>query len=296
MTTIAHGVDLAITPLTGTTGAEIRGVSLREPLDPATVAGIQRALYEYKVVFFPEQHLSTDEHFAFAAQLGEITEGHPTSAADQGRFGLNEINYTELFEKARAGGPDPTRKPRREGWHTDVTFVETPPAASILNAIAMPERGGDTVFANTQAAYEGLSAPFRAFLDGLVAVHDGEAAFGAQIRAVGYGEWDGERFTELHPVEHPLVRTHPETGERALFVNPEFTSHIKGFTRRESDGLLELLYQHMVDQKYLVRYNWKAGDLGIWDNRATMHLVVFDYDITQHRQIQRVTIKGERPF
>jgi alpha-ketoglutarate-dependent taurine dioxygenase len=294
VTTVAPSVELAITPLTGTTGAEIRGVSLREPLPPATVAEILQALYEYKVIFFPGQHLSTDEHFAFTAQLGEITEGHPTSAADKGRWGLNEINYTEIREQY-AGRVDPLRKPRRGGWHTDVTFMETPPAASILNAIAMPERGGDTVFANTQAAYEGLSAPFRAFLDGLVAVHDGEEAFGAQIRANGFGEWDGETFTEVHAVEHPLVRTHPETGKRALFVNPEFTSHIKGFSRHESDGLLELLYQHMVDQKYTVRYNWNAGDLGIWDNRATMHLVVIDYG-TQHRLIQRATIKGERPF
>jgi len=293
VTTVAPSVRLAITALTGTTGAEIRGVDLTQPLPPATVAEIRRALFEYKVIFFPGQHLSTDEHFAFAGQFGPITEGHPTSSADHGRFGLNEINYTELRE-TYAGRHDPTRRPRREGWHTDVTFMETPPMGSILNAVAMPERGGDTVFANTQAAYEGLSAPFREFLDGLVAVHSGEEAFGAQIRAAGYGEWDGERFTELRPVEHPVVRTHPETGERSLFVNPEFTSHIKGFSRRESDGLLELLYQHMTDQTYLVRYTWSAGDLGFWDNRATMHLVVFDYG-TQHRLIQRVTIKGDRP-
>lgn len=294
MTTVAPNIDIAVTPLTGSTGAEIRGVSLREPLPPATVAQIRQALFEYKVIFFPEQHLSTDEHFAFAAQFGEITEGHPTSAADHGRWGLNEINYTEIRE-AYAGRQDPTRKPRLSGWHTDVTFMETPPMGSILNALAMPERGGDTVFANTEAAYEGLSAPFREFLDGLVAIHNGEEAFGEQIRANGYGEWEGKRFTELHPVEHPVVRTHPETGKRSLFVNPEFTSHIKGFSRRESDGILELLYEHMVDQKYLVRYNWKAGDLGFWDNRATMHLVVIDYG-TQHRLIQRVTIKGEQPY
>jgi alpha-ketoglutarate-dependent taurine dioxygenase len=291
---IASTIRLDITPLTGTTGAAIRGVTLREPLSSAILSDIRQALFEYKVIFFPGQHLSTDEHFAFAEQLGEITEGHPTSAADQGRWGLNEINYTERRE-AYAGRHDPARKPRREGWHTDVTFMETPPMASILNAIAMPERGGDTVFANTQAAYEALSPPFREFLDGLVAVHSGEEAFGEQIRARGYGEWEGTRFSQLQPVEHPVVCTHPETGQRCLFVNPEFTSHLKGFSRRESDGLLELLYQHMVEQKFLVRYSWNAGDLGIWDNRATMHLVVIDYG-TQHRLIQRVTIKGERPF
>jgi taurine dioxygenase len=294
VTTVAPNIEIAVTPLTGSTGAEIRGVCLREPLPPQTVAQIRQALFEYKVIFFPGQHLSTDEHFAFAAHFGEITEGHPTSAADHGRWGLNEINYTEIRE-TYAGRQDPTRRPRLGGWHTDVTFMETPPMGSILNALAMPERGGDTVFANTEAAYEGLSAPFREFLDGLVAIHNGEEAFGEQIRANGYGEWEGKRFTELHPVEHPVVRTHPETGKQSIFVNPEFTSHIKGFSRRESDGLLELLYQHMVDQKYLVRYNWKAGDLGFWDNRATMHLVVIDYG-TQHRLIQRVTIKGERPY
>ena len=294
MSTIASSMELAVTPLTGTTGAEIRGFNLHEPLSPATLSAIRSALFEYKVIFFPEQHLSTDEHFAFATQFGELTEGHPTSAADNGRWGLNEINYTQIRE-TYAGRQDPTRKPRREGWHTDVTVMETPPMGSILNAMAMPDRGGDTVFANTQAAYEALSPPFRAFLDELVAIHDGEQAFGEQIRANGYGEWEGKRFSKLEPVEHPVVRTHPETGKRCLFVNPEFTSHIKGFSRRESDGLLELLYQHMVDQKFLVRYNWKVGDLGFWDNRATMHLVVVDYG-TQHRLIQRVTIKGERPY
>ena len=136
MTTIAENVGLAITPLTGTTGAEIRGVSLREPLSTATVSEIRRALFDYKVIFFPEQHLSTDEHFAFAAQFGEITEGHPTSAADHGRWGLNEINYTEIRE-AYAGRQDPTRKPRLGGWHTDVTVMETPLMGSILNAVAM---------------------------------------------------------------------------------------------------------------------------------------------------------------
>jgi taurine dioxygenase len=291
--TIASTVKLDITPLTGTTGAEVRGVNLREPLPPATVADIRQALFEYKVIFFPGQHLSTDEHFAFAEHFGEITEGHPTSAGDNGRWGLNEIDYSAR-RQAYAGRHDPGRKPRRDGWHTDVTFMETPPMGSILNALVMPARGGDTVFANTQAAYEGLSAPFRTFLDGLVAVHNGEEAFGQQIRAQGYGEWEGKRFGQLQPVEHPVVCTHPETGKRCLFVNPEFTSHIKGLSRRESDGLLELLYQHMVDQRFLVRYKWNAGDLGFWDNRATMHLVVIDYG-EQHRVIQRVTIKGDRP-
>jgi alpha-ketoglutarate-dependent taurine dioxygenase len=295
MTTVTSPTARLVSrPLTGTTGAEIHGVELRGELDPETVAAIRAALVEYKVIFFPGQHLTSEEHLAFSAQLGEITEAHPISRGNQGHPGLHEINYTELRE-AYSTRRDELRKPRLDGWHTDVTFMETPPMASVLNAIAMPERGGDTVFANTEAAYEGLSEPFRRFADSLVAVHDGEPAFGDQLRADGFAEWDGKRFTAFTPVEHPLVRTHPESGRKSLFVNPEFTSHIKGLSRRESDGVLGLLYEHMVHQKYLVRYSWNTGDLGIWDNRATMHFVVVDYG-TQHRLIQRVTLKGERPF
>jgi taurine dioxygenase len=293
-TTVSAGVHFAVTPLTGTTGAELRGVDLRGPLDPAIVAEIHQSLVEYKVIFFPGQHLSTEEHLAFSAQLGEITEAHPVSRGNHGHAGLHEIDYTAL-RREYASRRDTLRKPRRDGWHTDVTFMENPPMASVLNAIAMPDRGGDTVFANTEAAYEGLSEPFQRFVDGLVAVHDGDQYFGDQLRADGFAEWDGARITAFTPVEHPVVRTHPESGKRCLFVNPEFTSHIKGLSRRESDGLLEILYDHMVHQKYLVRYHWKAGDLGIWDNRATMHFVVVDYG-DQHRLIQRVTLRGDRPY
>jgi alpha-ketoglutarate-dependent taurine dioxygenase len=294
MTTVASSVQLDITPLTGLTGAEIRGVDLHEPLAESTVADIHDALVEYKVIFFPGQHLSSEEHLAFAAQCGDITEAHPISRGNLGHPGLHEINYSEIRD-TYATRYNPLKKPHRDGWHTDVTFMETPPMGSILNALAIPERGGDTVFANTEAAYEGLSAPFQQFLDGLVAVHDGEEAFGEGLRKDGFAEWDGQRITEFTPVEHPLVRTHPVSGRKSLFVNPEFTSHIKGFSRRESDGILGLLYEHMINQKYLVRYNWTTGDLGFWDNRATMHFVVVDYG-TQHRLIQRVTLKGERPF
>jgi len=294
MTTVASRVELDITPLTGFTGAEIRGVDLRQTLAESTVADILAALVEYKVIFFPRQNLSSEEHLAFAAQCGEITEAHPISRGNQGYPGLHEINYSEIRD-TYADRHDPLKKPRLDGWHTDVTFMETPPMGSILNALAIPERGGDTVFANTEAAYEGLSAPFQQFLDGLVAVHDGEEAFGEGLRKDGFAEWDGQRFTQFTPVEHPLVRTHPVSGKKSLFVNPEFTSHIKGFSRRESDGILGLLYEHMISQKFLVRYNWNTGDLGFWDNRATMHFVVIDYG-TQHRLIQRVTLKGERPF
>ena len=151
------------------------------------------------------------------------------------------------------------------------------------------------MWADTQAAYEGLSQPFKELVDGLTAVHDGGRRFGKLLDYVGHGEWDGEQFTELVPAEHPVVRTHPETGRRSLFVNPGFTVKIKGLSSKESDTLLDFLYAHMATPEYVVRYRWDEGDLGFWDNRTTMHYAIGDYG-DAHRVIQRVTIKGDQPY
>ena len=204
-----------------------------------------------------------------------------------------EIDYTkarELYKQV------PTQEyGDRERWHTDVTFVERPPLGSILNAIVIPPAGGDTLWADTNAAYEDLSQPIRQLVDGLTAMHDGNRNFNALLKQRGQGEWDGETFTELKSVEHPVVRTHPETGRKSLFVNPGFTRSIKGLTTKESDALLAFLYDHMTTPEYIVRYRWEEGDLGFWDNRTTMHYAIGDYG-DAHRVIQRVTIKGDKPF
>jgi taurine dioxygenase len=174
-----------------------------------------------------------------------------------------EIDYT----RARKGLGDRGREySEGDNWHTDVTSVETPPLGSILNAIVIPAAGGDTLGADTRAAYEGLSQPIKDLVDGLTAVHDGRRAFGRILQAVGKGKWDGEEFTELTPVEHPVVRTHPETGRRNLFVNTGFTVRIKGLTAKESDTLL-----------------------GQPDDNALRH-----HYGDAHRVIQRVTIKGRQ--
>jgi taurine dioxygenase len=164
---------------------------------------------------------------------------------------------------------------------------------SILNAVAIPDSGGDTLWSNQAAAFEGLSPALRGFLRTLTAVHDGRAQFGALLAAVKEGSWEGERLVSLDPVEHPVVRTHPETGEEVLFVNPGFTSHIKDLSREESTHLLSYLYAHSVRPAYTVRYHWTAGTLGFWDNRATQHAVVGDF--TQRRVIQRITLRGDEP-
>lgn len=287
MTITADTVQLDIAPLSGTIGAEIGNVDLHQPLDPETVTAIRQALLDYKVIFLPGQHLSAAEHKKFATYFGEITNAHPVVPGLDDHREVFEIDYTKarhIVESERADYGD------HDKWHTDVTFMDTPPLGSILNAIVIPAAGGDTLWADTNAAYEGLSRPFRELVDGLTAVHDGNPAFGRLLGLLG----DGERFTELVPVEHPVVRTHPETGRRSLFVNPGFTAGIKGLSPKESSALLAFLYSHMVTPEYLVRYRWEAGDLGFWDNRTTMHYAIDDYG-DAHRVIQRVTIRGDKP-
>jgi alpha-ketoglutarate-dependent taurine dioxygenase len=290
--TTATSVQLDIAPLSGTIGAEIRNVDLHRPLDPETQGAIRQALLDYKVIFFPGQHLRPEEHKDFASHFGEITVAHPVIPGLEEHREVFEIDYTKARNLVGGRG---SQYNEREKWHTDVTFVETPPLGSILNAIVIPAAGGDTLWADTQAAYEGLSAPLRALVDGLTAVHDGTRSFGKLLQTVGKGEWDGESFTELVQVEHPVVRTHPETGRRNLFVNPGFTIRIKELTVRESDALLQYLYQHMTTPEYVVRFRWEEGDLGFWDNRTTMHYAVGDYG-DAHRVIQRVTLRGDRPY
>ncbi|HEY1832454.1 MAG TPA: TauD/TfdA family dioxygenase [Acidimicrobiales bacterium] len=293
MTTITdRPLQLAIAPLSGTIGAEIRDVDLHADLSEETVAAIRRALLDFKVIFLPGAHLSPAEHKTFAGYFGEITNAHPVIRGIEEHKEVFEIDYTAA--RQHQGGRT-SEYGERDKWHTDVTFVETPPLGSILNAIVIPEAGGDTLWADTNAAYEALSQPFKDLVDGLTAIHDGTAAFGKLLALVGKGEWDGEEFTELVPVEHPVVRTHPETGRRSLFVNPGFTQRIKGVSLKESTALLQFLYQHMSTPEFVVRYRWEPGDLGFWDNRTTMHYAISDYG-DAHRVIQRVTIKGDRPY
>ena len=290
--TTTTSVQLDITPLSGTIGAEIRGIDLHQTPEPDTLAAVRQALLDYKVIFFPGQHLSPDEHKRFASLFGEITVAHPVIPGLEDHKEVFEIDYTKARALVGGTGSD---YDDRENWHTDVTFVETPPLGSILNAIVIPAAGGDTLWADTQAAYEGLSPAIRQLVDGLTAVHDGDRSFGKVLAAVGKGEWDGKEFTELVQVEHPVVRTHPETGRRNLFVNPGFTKRIVGLRPRESDAILQFLYRHMTTPEYVVRYRWEEGDLGFWDNRTTMHYAIHDYGAA-HRVIQRVTIRGDKPF
>jgi len=282
-----------VVPLSGTIGAELRDVDLRRDLDDDTIAAIRSVWLDRKVVFFPGQHLTPEEHLAFARRFGTPTEGHPVIPGLKGNPEVFEIDYSAPRELYANYG-DVARRTRGLDWHTDVTFVERPPIGSILRAVVVPPAGGDTLFSDQVAAFESLSASLQAFLENLTATHDGRAAFQSVLDQVGEGAWEGEAVTKLEPVVHPAVRTHPETGKRSLFVNPGFTSHINELSRAESDALLGFLYEHSVRPEHVVRRHWTAGDIGFWDNRVTQHAVVGDYG-DAHRVIQRVTLKGERP-
>lgn len=282
-----------VVPLSATIGAELRGIDLRRDLDDRTVAAIRSVWLDRKVVFFPDQHLTPEEHVAFADRFGSITEGHPVIPPVSGHPEIMEIDYSRPRELYAQYGDVSTRTKGLD-WHTDVTFVARPPMGSILRAVVVPPAGGDTLFSDQVAAFEALSPALQAFLTTLTATHDGRAAFQGLLDHVGEGSWDGDVLTKLEPVSHPVVRTHPETGRRALFVNPGFTSHINELERAESDALLAYLYAHSVRPEFTVRRHWTAGDVGFWDNRVTQHSVVGDYG-DDHRVIQRVTLRGDVP-
>lgn len=294
LTDAPASVGLEIRELSGSIGAEIRGVDLSVELDPDTIAAIRRVWLERRVVIFPGQFVTPAEHKRFAASFGELTPAHPVVPGIDGHPEIFEIDYSKSREVYAQYGDISTRRAGLD-WHTDVTFVERPPAAGILNALVIPRSGGDTLWSDQVAAFSALSESFRDYLRSLRAIHDGRRAFGEQLaNRDGGGEWDGEVYRSLDPVRHPVVRTHPETGEEALFVNPGFTSHIEGLRADESEAVLSFLHAHSTRPEFVVRHHWSAGDIAFWDNRSTQHSVVGDYG-EEHRVIQRVTIRGDRP-
>lgn len=252
---------LTVRPVSGALGAEVTGVSLAA-LDEVTFGEIRRLWNRYLVLFFPDQHLSPEQHIAFARRFGE-PEIHPFIRK------LDDDHPEIVVLKGDA---------RADVFHTDVTYTATPPMASILHARTMPDHGGDTIFTNQYLAFEGLSAPMRAFLEQLSAVHTANTFGHPEIRAT-----------------HPVVRAHPETGRRSLFVNRQFTSHIEELRRPESEILLSYLLRWSEEPMLQCRYRWAPGTIGIWDNRCTQHYAVNDYPSDGDRRIERVTVLGDAP-
>ncbi len=269
---------LDIRPLTTAIGAEVHGVDCAGSIDDDTIAAIRAAWLEHLVLFFPGQHLQPADQIAFASRFGEVTEGHPVE---------------KLVPEHPELQPIDSLKDRTNFWHTDITFMAEPPMASMLYSVVVPAVGGDTMWVNTRAAYDALGAPLRRFCDDLVGVHF--SPYYAQVVADGGGNtWHGRRLEQLPPVEHPVVRVHPETGRRNLFVNPGFTVGLKDLPGAQGKSLLKLLYNHMTAPEFLVRYKWQPGTLAFWDNRTTMHYGIYDYGDAR-RVMHRVVLRGDRP-
>ena len=297
MTILQEAETITVRPVAGHAGADISGVDIAGPLAPETVQQLKDALHRYKVIFFRDQQLDHASQIAFGRQFGPLTYAHPHDEAPP--EGYAEIFTVDPRRYEQRYGEDFRNQVRRRrysyftGWHTDVTAAVNPPAVSILRADVVPEIGGDTQWTNLQAAYEGLSPAVQAFADGLRAEH----RYGGPDSGLSRNSAYSRRVEDnLLVAIHPVVRVHPVTGAKGLFVNPGFTSHIADVSARESKAILDLLYSEITRPEYTVRFRWAPGSVAIWDNRATSHLAPTDIEhLDVQRTLHRVTVIGEVP-
>jgi taurine dioxygenase len=266
---------ITVTKTTPAVGASVSGVDLAN-IDDATLAEIRRALVDHCVLFFRDQHMTAEQHIAFGRRFGDL-DVHPAAANATGHEEILVISADE--NSSRANG---------EAWHSDVSCLPEPPMGSILYMHEVPPTGGDTMFASMYAAYDALSKRMKSYLEGLRAVHSGEHIY--------RGLYDGVQDKASYPhASHPVVRTHPESGRKCLFVNRAFTTHIQDIPRDESDAILRYLYDHMEHPNFQVRFQWQPNSVAFWDNRCAQHRAIWDY--WPHRRYgHRVTVKGDTPF
>lgn len=279
---------IAVTRLTSALGAEISGVDLSQPLGNDTFAAVHRALLDHCVIFFRDQLMTPDQQVAFARRFGPISI-HPYAAAVEGHPEVMRV-FKEKDDKINFGG----------GWHSDMTFLEKPPLGSVLYAKEVPPAGGDTMFANQYLAYDALSPGMKRTVDSLNAVHSANAQYGVD------GMSEANRHNDQRSMKpktsedakaevvHPVVRTHPETGRKALYVNIGFTQRFDGWTKEESRPLLRWLYEHCAKPEFTCRFQWRQNSVAFWDNRCTQHYALNDYH-GHRREMHRVTVEGDRP-
>ncbi|HTO00280.1 MAG TPA: TauD/TfdA family dioxygenase [Microthrixaceae bacterium] len=272
---------LRLAPLSPTIGAEVHGVSLGDDFDPAVHAEIHQALLEWKVLFFRDQEINREQQRLFAERWGGL-ERHPF---------YNYVHPDQDDEAVVRLAKDAETSGVENEWHADLTWHPRPSFGAVLRAVEVPELGGDTLWADAGAAYDGLPEAVRDRIDGLAAVNDWQGTFGMAMPPE-----DVEQLAKQFPqVEHPIVRVHPETGRRTLFVNPYFTSHIVGLDHAESEDLLRLLYRQFTRPEFQCRFHWEEGSVAFWDNRSTQHYASSDY-APQRRVMDRISIIGDEPY
>ena len=262
-------------------GAEVSDVDLREPLDDDVLAELRGGLAEHQVLFFRDQSIEARHHVAFASRFGEPVP-HPAYPHVDGHLAVNILENT------------PDKPPKIDTWHTDMTFLEKPPLGSILRATVIPPWGGDTMWASLFGAWEALSDRMQRYLDGLFALHSFAHGFRHSLAEPGGWERLGDTVRGHPPVRHPVVRTHPDGGRKALFVNRLFTTRIEGLKEAESDAVLAFLFDHLETPELTCRFRWSVNTVAFWDNRSTIHRPVNDF-WPAHRRMERVTIAGDRP-
>ncbi|MEM7005063.1 MAG: TauD/TfdA family dioxygenase [Pseudomonadota bacterium] len=274
-----------VQPIAGALGAEISGIDLSQELSNATFDTIHQAFLDHQVIFFRDQDaLQPEQHKDFGRRFGTLNV-HPYVTGMDGHPEILEI-IKEPDERSNFGG----------GWHSDMSFLEEPALGSMLHAIEVPPYGGDTLFASQTAAYEALSDGMKTMLEPLKAVHSASREYGKKGYSAKSRQSMDTRTAELAPeYEHPVIRTHPQTGKKGLYVNPAFTLRFAGMTRHESKPLLEFLFNHSRDERFTCRFRWSKGALAFWDNRCCWHYALNDYQ-GHRRHMRRVTINGEKPI
>jgi taurine dioxygenase len=282
---------LSIRPLSKALGAEVTGVDLTRPLPPEQIGALHRALGEHGILLFRGADLTPEQHIAFSRHFGPL-ETHVV-----GEFNL--ANHPEIFIVSNVKEEGKLKGAVYAGqyWHSDLSYMPKPSLGSLLLCREMPEIGGDTMWANMYLAYDTLSDAMKQFLGSLKAVHDYSHAYDTYFAHLKERPpLTPEQRAKTPPVEQPMVRTHPVTGRKALYVNPGFTKAIVGMPKDESQPILEMLFRHSTRPEFIYRHKWRVNDMVFWDNRCTMHYALADYDFSVRRHMHRTTIAGDAPY
>jgi taurine dioxygenase len=281
----------SIRPLSAACGAEVAGVDLTGPLPADQVEDLHRALGTYGILLFRGADITPDSHIAFSRQFGRL-ETHVV-----GEFNLPGNPEIFIVSNVREEGRLKGAVYAGQYWHSDLSYMEKPSLGSLLLCHEMPEIGGDTMWANMVQAYDTLSDVMKGFLSGLKAVHDYSHAYDTYFAHLKERPpLTPEQRAKTPPVEHPMVRTHPVTGRKALYVNPGFSTGIVGMPREESQPILDFLFRHATRPEFIYRHKWRVHDMIFWDNRCTMHYALSDYDFSVRRHMHRTTVAGDAPY
>lgn len=268
-------------PLAGALGAEVSGIDLREPIDDATFSTLHQGLLDHGVIFFREQPIEHRHHLALAERFGTPVP-HPAYESVEGFPAINVLEST------------PEKPTKIDSWHTDMTFLKRPPLGSILIGRIVPDVGGDTMWSSLFGAWESLSDRMRRYLDGMTAVHSFAHGFRHSLAEPGGAARLEGAVRANPPLRHPVVRTHPKSGRKALFVNRLFTTHLEGVGEQESESVLRFLFEHLETPELTCRFRWRKDSIAFWDNRSTLHRPINDYGPVV-RRMERITIEGDEP-